>query len=129
MTRPTKERMTKLRESCCSEPCPACEEKVDLLAEIDALEAENLAFTKNYQGLHHDFAVMCGHYNDCMKERDALREKLSVAEGALEFYADEDNYDNKEYRNSIGRVMEYKPILDDGFDTAKQALAKIRGEK
>lgn len=52
------------------------------------------------------------------KERDSLRSKLALAEEALEFYADEDNWYRTSYCN--------ESHIDDNGKRARTALAKLR---
>jgi len=65
-------------------------------------------------------------FNEMRDQRDALTAQLEEARGALEFYADKQNYIDGPSLSDAVFVPAY-PILDDGGDIARKATGESDG--
>ena len=72
-------------------------------------------------------AILYRDRDEGFKLWDEHKWKLDVAIEALEWYADRSNYDYHTYSTGPNgtHAATFRPILDDGFDKAIQALEKI----
>lgn len=71
---------------------------------------------------HHHTAD--GQTHDCVvDELEALQKKCEIYEWALEYYANEENYLEREIQGKWGPIP-FVVILQDGFDVARLALAE-----
>jgi len=73
MGKPSPKRLQEIRKACDTATGPFLVYCRELLAKSDENETTIDQLLKNYQDLHHDFAVMCEFYHAALKKLDDLK--------------------------------------------------------